>query len=139
MVAQDALERRADPEQRRARRHVPSVGLEFDPLCIEGLERVRELEELRLAIGAGPLEGSTEPCPADLESSMLTAAATGRVSGSCTCRAVDGNVCVIGAGISGLTAGKALGDFRLLVSRAILPDLIAACAPGPELSTRPRR
>jgi len=27
--------------------------------------------------------------------------------------------------------GKALGDFRLLASRAILPDLIAACAPGP--------
>jgi hypothetical protein len=27
--------------------------------------------------------------------------------------------------------GKALGDFRLLASRAILPYLIAACAPGP--------
>lgn len=27
--------------------------------------------------------------------------------------------------------GKALGDYRLLASRAILPELIAACAPGP--------
>jgi hypothetical protein len=27
--------------------------------------------------------------------------------------------------------GKALGDFRLLASRALLPYLIAACAPGP--------
>lgn len=27
--------------------------------------------------------------------------------------------------------GKALGDFRLLASRALLPALIAACAPGP--------
>jgi hypothetical protein len=39
------------------------VCLEFDPLCTERLERVRELEELRLAVGAGPLEGSTEPRP----------------------------------------------------------------------------
>jgi hypothetical protein len=27
--------------------------------------------------------------------------------------------------------GKALGDFRLLASRALLPYLVAACAPGP--------
>ena len=47
------------------------VRLELDPVGAERLERVGQLEQLRLAIGARPLEGRPDPRPADLEPAML--------------------------------------------------------------------
>ena len=66
-----ALERGADPGQRGARPLVEGVGLELDPVGAERLERMGELEELGLAVGAGPLERGADPGPADLEPPML--------------------------------------------------------------------
>ena len=41
--------------------------LELDPLRAQGLERVRQLEQLRLAIRTGPLERRPDPGPAYLQ------------------------------------------------------------------------
>ena len=67
VAPEDPLERRADAGQRVARALVAGVGLELDPVGAERLERVGQLEQLRLAVGAGPLERATDPGPADLE------------------------------------------------------------------------
>ena len=55
-VAEHAFERGADAQQRGAGGEVPGMRLELDPLRAQGLERVRQLEQLRLAIRTGPLE-----------------------------------------------------------------------------------
>jgi hypothetical protein len=47
------------------------VGLELDPVRAERLERVPELEQLRLAVRARALELRRDPRPADLEPAML--------------------------------------------------------------------
>jgi hypothetical protein len=52
VVAQDALECGPDAEQRGPGRDVASVGLELDALRPERVERVGQLEELRLTIRA---------------------------------------------------------------------------------------
>ena len=44
------------PGQRVARALVAGVGLELDPVRAERLEGVGQLEQLGLAVGAGPLE-----------------------------------------------------------------------------------
>src|SRR6266542_1989622 len=56
VVAEDPLECRADAGERVARSFVVVMGLELDPVGSERLERVGQLEELRLAVRAGPLE-----------------------------------------------------------------------------------
>ena len=71
VVAVDALEGRADPAQGRPRLDVAGVRLELDPVGVEGLERVGQLEQLRLAVAAGPLVGHADPRPADLEALVL--------------------------------------------------------------------
>ncbi len=71
MVAKDALERRPDAEQGTARALVPGVGLELHALGVERLERVGQLEQLRLPVRAAALVRRPDPRPADLEPSML--------------------------------------------------------------------
>ena len=71
VVAEHALECGTDPRQRVARSFVARMGLELDPIGVQGLEGVGQLEELGLAVGAGPLERAPDPGPADLEASML--------------------------------------------------------------------
>ena len=71
VAPEDALERRADAGQRVARALVARVGLELDPVGAERLERVGQLEQLRLAVRAGPLERAADPGPADLEALVL--------------------------------------------------------------------
>jgi hypothetical protein len=71
VVAEDPLERGADADERRARRLVPRIGLELDPVGAKVPEGVAQLEELRLAVRAGSLERAPDPGPADLEPSML--------------------------------------------------------------------
>ena len=71
VVPEDALERRADARQRIPRSFVARVRLELDPLRVERLERVGQLEQLRLAVRAGPLPGRADPRPADLETAVL--------------------------------------------------------------------
>ncbi len=56
VVAQDALEGRADPQQGRPRPLVAGMGLELDPFGVERLERVGQLEQLGLAVRAGALQ-----------------------------------------------------------------------------------
>ena len=71
VVAEDPLERGADPGQRVSRLLVPGVRLEFHPIGAERLERVGQLQQLRLAVRAGPLVGGADPRPADLEPAVL--------------------------------------------------------------------
>ena len=61
VLAEDPLERRADPRERGARALVAGVRLELDPVGPERLERMGELEQLRLAVRAGPLERRCRP------------------------------------------------------------------------------
>ena len=87
VVPEDPLERGADPGQRVAGAFVADMGLELDPVGAEGLERVGQLEQLRLTIGARSLVGDPDPRPADLEAAMLgddrqiSAAADGATAG----------------------------------------------------------
>src|SRR5687768_1354598 len=67
VVAEDALERGADPGESAARALVERIGLELHAMAPERPERVRELEELRLVVDAAPLETRGDPGPADLE------------------------------------------------------------------------
>ena len=60
-LAEDALEGRADARQGGPRALVESVGLELDAVRPQRLEGVGQLEELRLAVGAGPLERRCRP------------------------------------------------------------------------------
>ena len=67
VAAMDAFECRADTAQGRPRLDVAGVGLELDPIGVERLEGVGQLEELGLAVAAAPLLGDADPGPADLE------------------------------------------------------------------------
>ena len=55
VVAEDALEGGADPGEGVARPVVSGVGLELDPIRLERLERVGQLEQLRLAVDPAAL------------------------------------------------------------------------------------
>ena len=70
VVAEDTLERRADACQRVPRALVARVRLELDPIGVKRLEGVGQLEQLGLAVGAGPLEGRADPGPADLDAQV---------------------------------------------------------------------
>ena len=67
MPSNDAPERLERP----AGALVQRVRLELDPAAAEHVERVLELEELRLDVGAGAPGGGVQPRPADLERAVL--------------------------------------------------------------------
>src|SRR5204862_5011053 len=70
VLAEDALERRTDAEQRSADAQVAGVGLELDAHRVPALERVLQQEVLRLDVRAGAPLRTLEPGPADLRPSM---------------------------------------------------------------------
>src|SRR5262249_44880022 len=69
-VPEEALERRADAEQRSAHAQVARVGLELDPHRVPVLEGVPEQEVLRLDVRAGAPLPPLEPRPADLRAAV---------------------------------------------------------------------
>ena len=71
VLAVDALKSRAECLERATRTLVPGVGLQLDPAAAPALERVRQLEELGLDVGASPPLGRMEPRPTDLDGQVL--------------------------------------------------------------------
>ncbi len=69
--AMDALKLRGQRLHRRARPSVASVGLEFDALTVELLERPTEQEQLGLHVGTRPPPRPPEPGPSDLKRPVL--------------------------------------------------------------------
>ena len=71
MVAVDALEGRTERLEGTARALVLRVRLPLDAPAAPHLERVLQLEELRLDVRAGAPDGGVEPRPADLDGAVL--------------------------------------------------------------------
>src|SRR5215471_12905628 len=67
----DSLEARADRLECSSRALVQSVGLDLDPPAAERLERVLELEQLRLDVGAGSPGRRVQPGPSNLDGAVL--------------------------------------------------------------------
>ncbi len=75
VVAQDALERGAEPEDCGAAALVAFIGRQGDSVDVPPLERVREEEQLGLRVHGGALYVGGEPCTTDLDLVRLGATA----------------------------------------------------------------
>src|SRR5207248_1221216 len=71
VLAVDPLERRSERLERGTRAFVQGIGLELDAAAAERLERVLELQQLRLHIRAGAPGGRVKPRPPDLDRAVL--------------------------------------------------------------------
>ena len=71
VLAMDPLGDGGERREGRIRSLVCRIRLELDPSALEGPERVLELQQLGLRVGARAPGLRREPRPADLEASML--------------------------------------------------------------------